>query len=115
MTDTLLISSIQTLITKRLHSHYPTIDHTARLLGIPVRTLQRRLQGNGLSYSQLVEQTRFELSCYLLDTPDMQMAEITRALGYADPGSFSRAFRRWTSMSPREYRHRLHSEKAEKG
>ena len=49
---------------------YPTIDDTAHRLGIPVRTLQRRLKESGLSYSRLVEQTRHELACRLLDKPD---------------------------------------------
>jgi len=96
----------KTLIRKRLAVRYPTIDDTAERLGISVRTLQRRLKAGGLSYSELVEQTRHELACRLLGRPDVNMAAVARVLGYNDPSSFSRAFRRWTGMSPRVYRHR---------
>jgi len=96
----------KTLIRKQLPVRYPTIDDTAERLGIPVRTLQRRLKASGLSYSELVKQTRHEQACRLLDNPDANMAAVARALGYNDPSSFSRAFRRWTGISPRVYRHR---------
>ena len=93
-------------IKEQLPVRYPTIDNTARRVGMPVRTLQRRLKESGLSYSELVEQTRYELACRLLDMPGAKMAAVARALGYNDPSSFSRAFRRWTGMSPRAYRSR---------
>ena len=93
-------------IKEQLPVRYPTIDNTARRVGMPVRTLQRRLKESGLSYSELVEQTRYELACRLLDMPGAKMAAVARALGYNDPSSFSRAFRRWTGMSPRAYRFR---------
>ena len=93
-------------IKEQLPVRYPTIDNTARRVGMPVRTLQRRLKESGLSYSELVEQTRYELACRLLDMPGAKMAAVAKALGYNDPSSFSRAFRRWTGMSPRAYRSR---------
>jgi len=106
MADPLSISECQALIGELLPSCYPTIDHTARLLGMPVRTLQRRLRERGQSYSQLVDTIRCEQACRLLEEPGARMIDVARALGYADPSSFSRAFRRWMGMSPRGYRHR---------
>ena len=106
MSDSRPIEACQSLIAEQLPVRCPTIARTARLLGVPVRTLQRRLQQDGLSYSDLVEKTRFELACRLLDTPEGSVAQVAKALGYADPGSFSRAFTRWTGMSPRQYRQR---------
>lgn len=106
MSDQLSLSSVKTLIVQRLPVRYPTIEHVARLLRMPVRTLQRRLRQSGFSYSALVEETRFELACRLLDEPHAQVAAVAKALGYTDQSSFSRAFRRWSGMSPREYQHR---------
>ena len=96
----------RTIIRELLPIRYPTIDHVAHLLGVPVRTLQRRFQKNGISYSELVEETRCELAIRLLAEPGMPVAAVARALGYADPSSFSRAFRRWTGMAPKAYRRR---------
>jgi AraC-like DNA-binding protein len=104
--DQRLCGDYTTFIKERLPVRYPTIDDMAHRLGIPVRTLQRRLRESGLSYSGLVEQTRHELACRLLDKPDAKAATVARALGYSDPSSFSRAFRRWTGISPRAYRNR---------
>ena len=106
MQDRRLCGIYKTLITERLPVRYPTIGDTADRLGIPVRTLQRRLEESGLSYSELVAQTRHEIACRLLDEPRAKAAAVARALGYRDPSSFSRAFRRWTGMSPRAYRRR---------
>jgi len=106
MQDRGLCRTYKTLIRERLPVRYPTIGDMAHRLGIPVRTLQRRLKESGLSYSGLVEQTRHELACRLLDNPNAKTSAVARALGYNDPSSFSRAFRRWTGMSPKAYRHR---------
>jgi len=106
MQDRRLCEVYKTFIKERLPVRYPTIDDTAHRVGIPVRTLQRRLKESGLSYSGLVEQTRHELACRLLDMPGAKVAAVARALGYNDASSFSRAFRRWTGMSPRAYRFR---------
>jgi len=100
------ISTCKALIAELLPACYPTIDHTARLLGIPVRTLQRRLREHGQSYSQLVDAVRMEHARRLLREPGAHVNEVAKALGYADPSSFSRAFRRWTGMAPRGYRRR---------
>lgn len=106
MADSFSITSVQTLISEALPVRYPTIDHTAGLLGVPVRTLQRRLQRSRLTYSALVEETRFELACRLLDAPGARVADVARAVGYADPSSFSRAFKRLCGTSPKAYRRR---------
>ena len=89
-------------------------QHTAGLLGMPVRTLQRRLQQNGVSYSQLVEKTRFEMACRLLIAHNARVSSVAKTLGYNDHGSFSRAFQRWAGMSPREYRRQSRSRKGQK-
>jgi AraC-like DNA-binding protein len=82
-----------------------SVGSTARAARISVRTLQRRLREKGVSYSELAEQVRLEVSCDLLTTAhEMTVTEIGLELGYQDPGSFSRAFRRFTGMPPGEFR-----------
>lgn len=101
-----LIESCRRLIAKQLPTGYPAIECTARLLHTSERTLQRRLRTHGLGHRDVVEEIRREEACRLLLEPEGAIADIARALGYADPSSFSRAFRRWTRMSPRRYRQR---------
>ena len=86
---------------------YPAIEQVAGQLGISVRTLQRRLREAGVTYSALVEQVRHDLACRKLETTQLHVAEVARDLGFKDHSSFSRAFLRWTGMSPRAYRRSL--------
>lgn len=106
MGDAVSLTAFQGLIRELLPSGHPTIDRAARRYGLPVRTLQRRLHEVGLTYSELVNEVRFEAACRLLDDPQARIADVAAALGFADPSNFSRAFVRWTGEQPREYRRR---------
>ena len=106
MADRLPMSACRTIVSELLPTGHPTIEHAARRLGIPVRTLQRRLRERGQSYGELVDATRRRRACCLLARPGTRVADVAKALGYADASSFSRAFRRWTGMAPREFRRR---------
>ena len=73
-------------------------------LAMSVRTLQRRLGQQGLSFQRLLDRTREELArSYLLD-PALSMVEITMLLGFAEQSSFNRAFRQWAGISPGRWR-----------
>ncbi|MEL7449299.1 MAG: AraC family transcriptional regulator [Pseudomonadota bacterium] len=69
-------------------------------------TLQRQLQAEGLSYRAVLQSTRQSLAQqYLLDGRHTH-AQIAYLLGFSDQSNFSRAFKRWTSVSPREFQKR---------
>ncbi len=91
-------------IARLLPQGYPTVQLTARVLGMNVRMLQRRLAAAGTSHSQIVDEVRFEVACRLLGYPGRSIADIASALGYSDPAHFTRAFTRWAGMTPRAYR-----------
>jgi len=103
MKNNIPVSACQEIIVRLLPAGQPTIDRTARQLGIPMRTLQRRLREHGQSYSQLVDAVRCEQARRRLDEPGTCVNDVAKELGYKDSSSFSRAFRRWTGMSPRDY------------
>jgi AraC-like DNA-binding protein len=83
---------------------HPRIGATADALSVSVRTLQRRLAENGLSFEGLLRSDRLETAAHLLQTTDAKVLEIALDLGYSDHAHFTRAFRRWTGMSPLAYR-----------
>jgi AraC-like DNA-binding protein len=67
-------------------------------------TLQRQLTAEGTSYRDVLDTTRRELAeAYLRDARHSQ-AETAFLLGFADQGNFARAFKRWTNMTPGQYR-----------
>jgi AraC-like DNA-binding protein len=69
-----------------------------------VRTLQRRLQDECLTYARVVAQTRFDAAQRMLDDPDRKVIDVALDLGYSDPSHFTRAFGRWAGVAPREFR-----------
>ncbi|WP_226797837.1 AraC family transcriptional regulator [Cupriavidus necator] len=76
----------------------------ARHLDISERTLQRRLMAAGTSFRTLCEEARRDLAGGYLAGGAMSLGEIAFRLGFDDANSFFRAFRRWTGMTPGDYR-----------
>ena len=73
---------------------------TAQRLNMSVRTLQRKLKQEDTTFKKVLDETRRELSLSYIKDKHTPIKEITYLLGYSDPANFSRAFKRWTGMSP---------------
>ena len=82
----------------------PTLQHVAKDLHLSVRTLQRRLGDAGITFQQLVEETRRELAHHYLKQSAVELNETAYLLGYEDANSFFRAFHVWEGTSPGEWR-----------
>ncbi len=78
-------------------------DGIARRLNQSPSTLQRRLRREGTTYQSLLDATRRELAIDYLRQGRHSLADITFLLGFADQSNFTRAFRRWTGRTPRQY------------
>ncbi len=83
------------------------LELLAQTLQLSPRTLQRRLREAGLSFSQLLDETREQLVLHYLRDPALELAEIAFLVGFSEAGSLARAFRRWTGQSPGAYRQNL--------
>ncbi|MGA9380923.1 MAG: AraC family transcriptional regulator ligand-binding domain-containing protein [Phormidium sp.] len=94
---------LRQIIGVQLKHGYHHIQSTAEILGISVRTFQRQLNHSNLTYSYLIEQVRFERATQLLSDPTNKVTDIAAEIGYKDVGNFTRAFKRWTGVSPRAY------------
>ena len=84
----------------------PTLQHVARELRMSARTLQRRLTEAGVTFQELVEDTRHELARHYLKHSTAELNETAYLLGYEDANSFFRAFHLWEGTSPGEWRSR---------
>jgi AraC-like DNA-binding protein len=80
------------------------LSSTARHLGLSARTLQRRLHDESTSFGVLLDSFRREASVRLLRDRGLAVEEVAFMLGYSEPSTFYRAFRRWTGLTPRRYR-----------
>lgn len=83
---------------------FPSLGVTARLFHMTPRTLHRRLLEEGTSFQGILEQVRHGLAIEHLNAGGMDLQEIAYSLGYTDIANFRRAFKRWESVPPSEYR-----------
>lgn len=95
---------VREIVALRLMDGHLDIDGAARLSGLSLRTFQRNLDRNGFSYSQLLTQVRKQRAVALLEDSTLSVMEIGFAIGFSDPGNFTRAFRAWTGISPSQFR-----------
>ena len=82
----------------------PDIETAARDLGWSARSLRRRLAEEETSYRSLVRATLEVSAGQLLRDPRRSIQETAGALGFSNVGAFHRAFKRWTGMTPAQYR-----------
>lgn len=95
---------VRAVVGQVLRDGEPRISEVAQRLGMTARTLQRRLQDEGLGFTTLVDEARLELARRYLADPTLSIAEVSFALGYSEPSAFTRAFKRWSGRAPAEYR-----------
>jgi AraC-like DNA-binding protein len=105
--EDILIDRMRTAIRMKLPSGYPSFDEIAGDLRASAGTMRQDLQAAGLTYKDIVEDVRRELALSYLKQRHLPFSEIAMLLGYSELSAFSRAFRRWTGASPREYRARM--------
>ncbi|WP_447594991.1 AraC family transcriptional regulator [Aquipseudomonas campi] len=91
-------------LARQLPEQGADLESLAQTLQLSPRTLQRRLREAGLSFSQLLDETREQLVLHYLRDPALELAEIAFLVGFSETGSLARAFRRWTGQSPGAYR-----------
>lgn len=80
------------------------LDDVAEQLHVSPRTLRRKLEEQGSSFRQLLEEVRKQLALDYIGQAHLSIGEISFLLGFASNSNFSRAFKRWTSQSPQDYR-----------
>lgn len=97
---------VRKLILAELCGGNPSADHIAERLEMSRRTLTRHLVQQGTSFKALLEEVRRELAERALISEEVGIAEIAERLGFAESAAFHRAFKRWTGMTPADYRER---------
>lgn len=81
-----------------------SLPATASRLGLAERTVKRQLAANGTSFRAIRDGVRYDVSREFLEGTQMPISDIAAVVGYASTAAFTRAFERWSGMSPLKWR-----------
>ena len=101
-----LVDQVRSIIAAELRGSDPSLEYVADKLNLTPRTLQRKLQDLGTSHNELLDQMRRQLAMRYLREREMAICEVAYLLGFSESSSFHRAFKRWTGLTPKEFRYR---------
>ena len=99
-----LCMDVEDIIKDALPSGIPALLEVAEQIGMSARTLTRRLAENDVTFRDLIKKSQEDISKNLLTTTKRNIAEIAFETGFSEQSAFNRAFKRWTGLSPLEYR-----------
>ena len=103
-----LARRVRALLEGELGRSLPTLEAAAARLAMSPRTLRRRLQEEGPTFQDVLDETRCGLAKRHLGNERLALGEVAFRLGFSGPSAFHRAFKRWTGQPPLAYR-RLHA------
>jgi AraC-like DNA-binding protein len=91
-------------IARQMELGHCTLERVANRLRVPARSLQRRLQVEGLSFRDLLDEWRRARALSLVTNTRLPLSEVSEALGYSEQSVFTQAFRRWYGGTPHRFR-----------
>ena len=101
--DKSLVSKIRTMIKGDVAGSFPEFSVIASQLNLTTATLRRKLRAEGSSYQQLKDDIRRDTAIHQLGRGQLSMDQVAESVGFSEPTSFFRAFKRWTGVTPRAY------------
>ncbi len=99
-----LSAQVARLLADSLMGQEPDKSYISEQLGMSQRTLQRKLAKENSSYQEVLDQTRHNLALDYLRQKPLSISDIAYLLGFAEPSTFYRAFKKWHGMTPGQYR-----------
>ena len=99
-----LADDVRTALGRSMSGERPSVEKIAKQLGMSSRTLQRRLEGEALTYQGLLDEVRRDSARRLLADTDVDPEEVAFLLGFAEANSFNRAFQAWEGITPKQWR-----------
>jgi AraC-like DNA-binding protein len=95
---------VEAHLVKVLGSGDVDVESVASALSVSRATLSRRLRAEGTTFEKVLVGVRHKRALHYLNTEHASVSQTAHLLGFSDPASFSRAFKRWTGTSPRNRR-----------
>jgi AraC-like DNA-binding protein len=95
-----LTAQVEKMVLPHLHTGEINMEHIAKEMGLSRQTLYRKLKAEGANFENLLAQLRHKMALHYLNGQKVSVNETAYLVGFSDPSSFSRAFKRWTGTTP---------------
>lgn len=89
---------------RRKPGEFPRLNQVAEMLAMSPRTLRRKLGAREVKFQDLLDEERRRVAEHYLTSSDLTVQQIADQCAFSDAQNFSQAFKRWSGMSPTEYR-----------
>lgn len=96
---------------KNMPSFFPTLQQTAQFFGISIRTLQNKLKAENTTFNDLSTRVRKEMAMGYLKKWEYSVGDIAYVLHFSEPSAFQSAFKKWTGVTPGQYRAKISNSK----
>jgi AraC-like DNA-binding protein len=100
------VASVRNALQVQFSEGDASLEAVARALHLSARTLRRRLSAHKTSFREQVEELRADLGRTRVADNGRPLKAIAAELGFSDQSTFQRAFKRWTGLTPAQYRER---------
>jgi AraC-like DNA-binding protein len=94
---------VESILMPMLHAGEASMDSVAAKLAVSRQTLYRRLKSEGVTFETVLDELRHQLALHYLDGRKTSVNETAYLVGFSESAAFSRAFKRWTGISPRAW------------
>jgi AraC-like DNA-binding protein len=99
-----LSAQVKAMIGHDFSAGSPGFDTVASALNMSAPTLRRRLKREGTTFQQIKDAARCDAARLCLDRPELSINEVALQMGFTDPSAFHRSFKKWTGMTPGQFR-----------
>ena len=106
-TDETFTQRVKAILAKSMGDEFPNAPEAADKLNVSVTTLHRKLGQENTSFQRIKDESRMEAAIHFLSSPDISTATIAELVGFENPSTFYRSFKKWTGIPPGEYRKQL--------
>ncbi|WP_454733866.1 MULTISPECIES: AraC family transcriptional regulator [Cupriavidus] len=104
--DSCLAERIRRHLRGHLDGELPSLEQMAETLRLTPQTLRRRLRDEGRGYQSIKDSLRRDAAIGFLEHTDLPLQQVALRVGFSEPSTFHRAFKKWTGVAPGEYRQR---------
>lgn len=99
-----MTAKVRSLLGRDFTSDFPEFDWLADQVHLAPQSLRRKLREEGTNFQEIKDSLRRDTAIGLLDHPELSIQDIAEQMGFSEASTFHRAFKKWTGLTPGDYR-----------